>query len=191
MGTLQLIESELEALELREVDNLLETQGHALDTDGLARIGHKLAEIGEADRAHRVIERISPELIEANPNLKQLKHKIDDAIEALELGERVYDPTIPMPDRWKRPPHLPETNDKGSKLYAWYPCRISDVRPGEFSYFFAVPDSERKIYLQTVLEREYNGDIAQFTVDTYYFLCLFEDKSGIMVSQQINSPNTT
>lgn len=82
--------------------------------------------MGEVERAREVLALIPTEVVSGNDVLQALAARVADAVEAMELGESVYPASLPIEERWRQPPFVPEEED-GRTLVAWHPGRVRRV----------------------------------------------------------------
>ncbi len=86
---------------------------------------------GEVEAARKVLDDLSPALVEELPDLRRLDTEIADAEEAEALGESVYAPDVPRHQRWRSPLLLAQRDVDGAALVDWSPGRVREVAPEE------------------------------------------------------------
>jgi len=90
-----------------------------------SNVARKWLDQGFPDRAERVLRRVAPEVIEQDRQLFELRQRIQDALEAMELRESVYPPDYWWERRWQDPGGaLPEVDASRGRRLAWHPARV-------------------------------------------------------------------
>ncbi|MFT3714067.1 MAG: tetratricopeptide repeat protein [Archangium sp.] len=74
---------------------------------------------GEVGHARAAFDEIPDALVDAEPHLKQLRWRLEDAEEAVLLAESIYPASVPPDSRWKDPQVPP-----GGVLKSWTPGRV-------------------------------------------------------------------
>ncbi len=131
----------------RSVERLDRMESRASRDPWLAR--HVLRQVadewlqhGQVDRARAVFRRISNSVVVKDPQLLELRQRLDDATEAVVLGESVYPACVPIHERWRGPRVLPEGQVQ------WMPGRVLAVDAQDVAFVVATPDSQRRVFKQ-------------------------------------------
>lgn len=103
---------------------------------------------GEVERARAVFRRIPVKVLREDPTLLELRQRMEDAVEAVTLGESVYPTHVPMEERWHAPRVMPERNGK-EELRRWMPGRVLLVHDKKVTFVVVLP-GERRVFKQTV-----------------------------------------
>lgn len=107
-------------------------------------VARKWLNHGFPDRAERVLKRVVPEVIERKWELAELRQRIQDALEAMELRESVYPPDYPWERRWQDPGEvLPEVDASRGRRLAWHPARVLARSVDSVEVVFADFDPEK------------------------------------------------
>ncbi len=133
-----------DALERVDPDGLhVRESGHL--AMGLHRwVASEWLEYGELAKARAVIALIPPTILQSRQRLRRLATQIEDAEEALALGDSVYPDDVPMEERWK-PRLLPSRKKNGMRLHAWFPGRVIAGSHEGVRLVIATPDKSRVI----------------------------------------------
>lgn len=99
-------------------------------------------EHGEVERARAVFGRIPRHVVSADAKLRDLRERVEDAVEAITLGESVYPSSVRMADRWRAPRVTPEEKD-GVALLDWMPGRILQVGSKTVAVVMVEPQDRR------------------------------------------------
>ncbi|MEM1032211.1 MAG: tetratricopeptide repeat protein [Myxococcota bacterium] len=94
-------------------------------------------EAGHPDDAFDILKLLGDEQIDGSDLLRQLRHRVLDALEVDGLGGPAYPSWVPMSQRWKQPDSavLPEELE-GEPLRAWYPGRVIAATDNELTVFY-------------------------------------------------------
>lgn len=100
--------------------------------------------VGRSDRADQVLSSIPRAFVERHGQLRELRHAIDDALEADTLGHAVYAYGVPMNERWRSDPrHLDRFDPDGVDLEVWFPGQVHLVEDGTVTVAYADPEAPR------------------------------------------------
>jgi tetratricopeptide (TPR) repeat protein len=110
---------------------------------------------GEIERARTVFRQVPTNVIQQDPILLKLRQRLEDAYEAVMLGESVYPAGVPMADRWVSPRVLPDEKD-GTPLHRWMPGRILSVDQKTVAFVVALPP-DRRVFKQQVTVKEWRS----------------------------------
>lgn len=115
--------------------------------------------MGEVRRARAAFDTIPWHMLDQSPKLEDLREELEDAEEAVALGESVYPSSTPMSDRWVQPADVvPNQSQDGLSLKAWFPGRVSSVDEEGVHLALAVPDPEpekRRLIVRTLSPKEW------------------------------------
>ncbi|MGO8998163.1 MAG: tetratricopeptide repeat protein [Polyangiaceae bacterium] len=106
------------------------------------RVADEWLQHGQVDRARAVFRRIPNSVVVRDPQLLELRQRVEDATEAVVLGESVYPTHVPVRERWRAPRVLPEGQAK------WMPGRVLAVDAQGVAFVVATPDSQRRVFKQ-------------------------------------------
>jgi tetratricopeptide (TPR) repeat protein len=114
---------------------------------------------GEVRRARATFDSIPSYLVDQTPELGQLEEQLEDAEEAVALGESVYPSATPLRERWVQPQAVVANHaEDGAPLRAWYPGRIAAVDDTGVHLALAVPDEDpdqRRLIARTLTHEEW------------------------------------
>jgi tetratricopeptide (TPR) repeat protein len=108
---------------------------------------------GEAERAFAAFRLIPREVTRDDPVLRELRQRLEDARESIQLGESVYPATVPIHERWRKPRILADRKDD-QPLQKWTPGRILDANSDMLTFVVALP-AEKRVFKQQVSQQEW------------------------------------
>jgi hypothetical protein len=153
--------------------------------------------VGEFHRARTVFDDIPNDSFSGELWYRDLREAVEDAEEALRLGESVYPSTTPMSERWLIPREILEHAPAYHKLRSWFPGRVSAIDDDGIHLVLAVPheDTEkRRLVSRTLMPEDWlrfaGGDIPE--EGDFIFLAIYDhatDPQGIVrISMQPPPP---
>ncbi len=86
--------------------------------------------------AREVLGDLDAEELGRSPRMEELSLRIDESVEALELGDSVFPPGTPPASRRKRPEELPLHDERGSTLLEWFPARVVEANAERVAVLF-------------------------------------------------------
>jgi tetratricopeptide (TPR) repeat protein len=101
-------------------------------------------DFGETEAASAALDAIPTSTLLSLEPLRQLAKRIEDAKEALDLGDSVYPRYIDAAARWLEPLVLPREHN-GKHLKDWYPGRVLSYENEKVRILFATRDKARLI----------------------------------------------
>ncbi len=149
---------------------------------------------GEISRARKAFDEIPDELIAKDAGLRNLAWRLEDAEEALELGESVYPAGLPVPERWRRPDAVSPVAPDGSPLQGWFPGRILEADPEQVTVVLAVPEPEpqKRRVIRTSLSAEewqqYGGWGLLPEVTGFFILVRYQSGEARLIPQNVPMP---
>ncbi len=143
---------------------------------------------GEVERARAVFARIPRHVVTTNPTLLALRERVDDAVEAVTLGESVYPSHVPMAQRWGAPRVTPEEKD-GSLLVDWMPGRILHVGEKSVAVVMVQPADRRVLKQEFSLATWKKWSRTTPQVDRFFEVGFFgETDKDVLVTEVRSSP---
>lgn len=103
--------------------------------------------------AREVLGDLGADELERSRDGEALSQRVDEAVEALELGDSVYPPGTPFSLRRERPEALPVHDERGSQLGEWLPARVVEADPQHVTVLFGRYEGERLV----LYDQEFNG----------------------------------
>lgn len=138
---------------------------HTLSDEENSKITEAFLEFGEVARARVFFDAIQ----NVNP---AIRHRLEDAEEAMKLGESVYPSHTPMSDRWVTPACV----DAARTLESWRPGRILHVDSTHVEAVFVDPKTQILGYSH--FEMNQWRAFAPFIVprvDLFLFVLVYDD----------------
>lgn len=141
--------------------------------------------MGEVRRARAAFDTIPWHMLDQRTKLEDLREELEDAEEAVALGESVYPSSTPMSDRWVQPADVvPNQSQDGLSLKAWFPGRVSSVDEEGVHLALAVPDPEpekRRLIVRTLSPKEWTQlgfcSMAE-AAERFVFVAIYQDDRG-------------
>lgn len=115
---------------------------------------------GEVRRARLVLDDIPQEGFREEGWYQDLREAVEDAEEALHLGESVYPSTTRMNERWIEPRALARLAPDNHVLRSWFPGRIASVDKDSIHLVLAVSHEEsdkRRLIARTLTRDEWQS----------------------------------
>jgi tetratricopeptide (TPR) repeat protein len=169
------------------------------EDERLARSFHRWVvrawlENGEVARARAAFDEIPAEVAANDVELRNLAWRLEDAEEAVALGESVYPAGVPVSERWRRPSAVAERAPDGSGLQSWFPGRILEAEEDQLTVVLAVPEPEpmKRRVIRTVMTAEewqrFGGWGQLPEVSGFFIFARYESGVARLIHQQVPQP---
>jgi hypothetical protein len=148
---------------------------------------------GEVKRAMKVFTEISF-LDITDESFTYTRHEVFDAVEADIYGQSVYEFSMPLDLRWKRPENVPETIE-GYQLKWWAPGRVMSVSIVDDSVVLVWVLDSRTFQIEFGRSEWEKINICPLddSLDKFFYICNYCDESGASITElfeQIVPPGT-
>lgn len=134
---------------------------------------------GEVARAREVLDDIPEESFAQERWYLEIRQAVEDAEEAIRLGESVYPSSTAMSERWIVPREVLMRAPAGCELRSWFPGRVAGIDEDGVHLALAVPQDEaqkRRLISRTLTPEEWRRHAhIEAKEERFVFLAIYED----------------